>query len=48
MDPLAVGIPVNPKPFLIELIEKPVIVKLKWGMIYKGNISRLPRHPARV
>ena len=28
--------PVNPKPFLTELIEKAVEVKLKWGMTYKG------------
>jgi small nuclear ribonucleoprotein (snRNP)-like protein len=29
---------VNPKPFLIDLIDKPVIVKMKWGnaMEYKG------------
>ena len=31
-------IPVNPKPFLIDLIDKPVIVKLKWGMEYKGTL----------
>lgn len=30
------SIPVNPKPFLNELTGKPVIVKLKWGMEYKG------------
>lgn len=29
-------VPVNPKPFLNELTGKPVIVKLKWGMEYKG------------
>lgn len=29
-------IPINPKPFLIDLIDKPVIVKLKWGMEYHG------------
>eukprot|EP01103_Thecamoeba_quadrilineata_P001559 TRINITY_DN11409_c0_g1_i1.p1 TRINITY_DN11409_c0_g1~~TRINITY_DN11409_c0_g1_i1.p1 ORF type:complete len:100 (-),score=10.93 TRINITY_DN11409_c0_g1_i1:117-371(-) len=29
-------IPINPKPFLNELTGKPVIVKLKWGMEYKG------------
>lgn len=27
---------VNPKPFLGELTGQPVIVKLKWGMEYKG------------
>ena len=31
-------IPINPKPFLIDLIDKPVIVKLKWGMEYKGTL----------
>jgi hypothetical protein len=29
--------PVNPKPFLTELTGQPVIVKLKWGMEYKGE-----------
>jgi small nuclear ribonucleoprotein F len=27
---------VNPKPFLSELAGKPVAVKLKWGMEYRG------------
>mmetsp|Transcript_317 Transcript_317/g.1046 ORF Transcript_317/g.1046 Transcript_317/m.1046 type:complete len:83 (-) Transcript_317:362-610(-) len=26
----------TPKPFLTELIGKPIIVKLKWGLEYKG------------
>ena len=30
-------VPVNPKPFLNGLTGKPVIVKLKWGMEYKGE-----------
>jgi small nuclear ribonucleoprotein F len=30
-------VPVNPKPFLNSLTGKPVIVKLKWGMEYKGE-----------
>lgn len=29
-------VPVNPKPFLADLTGKPIIVKLKWGMEYKG------------
>lgn len=29
-------VPVNPKPFLNDLTGKQVIVKLKWGMEYKG------------
>jgi hypothetical protein len=32
-------VPVNPKPFLNALTGKPVIVKLKWGMEYKGASS---------
>ncbi|MQL73855.1 hypothetical protein Taro_006215 [Colocasia esculenta] len=33
---IAMSIPVNPKPFLNNLTGKSVIVKLKWGMEYKG------------
>ncbi|CDO99818.1 unnamed protein product [Coffea canephora] len=29
-------VPVNPKPFLNNLTGQPVMVKLKWGMEYKG------------
>ena len=29
-------VPVNPKPFINELTGKQVVVKLKWGMEYKG------------
>mmetsp|Transcript_27167 Transcript_27167/g.20326 ORF Transcript_27167/g.20326 Transcript_27167/m.20326 type:complete len:84 (+) Transcript_27167:45-296(+) len=29
---------VNPKPFLGDLTGRPVIVKLKWGMEYKGTL----------
>lgn len=32
------SVPVNPKPFLNELTGKPVVVKLKWGMEYKGYL----------
>nr|GAT53971.1 predicted protein [Mycena chlorophos] len=28
--------PINPKPFLQELTGKPVFVRLKWGLEYKG------------
>lgn len=28
--------PLNPKPFLNGLTGKPVVIKLKWGMEYKG------------
>ena len=30
--------PLNPKPFLNALTGKPVMVKLKWGMEYKGYL----------
>ncbi len=30
--------PLNPKPFLNGLTGKPIIVKLKWGMEYKGYL----------
>jgi len=30
--------PVNPKPFLAELTGQDVVVKLKWGMEYKGEL----------
>lgn len=30
--------PMNPKPFLNELTGKPVLVKLKWGMEYRGYL----------
>ena len=33
---------VNPKPFLKDLTGKAVIVKLKWGMEYKGEGHPLP------
>ncbi|XP_012505761.1 PREDICTED: small nuclear ribonucleoprotein F-like [Propithecus coquereli] len=32
------GLPLNPKPFLSGLTGKPVMVKLKWGMEYKGYL----------
>lgn len=35
------SVPVNPKPFLNELTGKQVIVKLKWGMEYKGAPRRV-------
>merc|ERR1711998_721423 len=31
-------IPVNPKPYLADLTGKPIFVKLKWGMEYKGYL----------
>lgn len=38
-------VPVNPKPFLADLTGKPIIVKLKWGMEYKGvQVLEHPSH----
>ncbi|KAL2309597.1 hypothetical protein Nmel_005811, partial [Mimus melanotis] len=34
----AMSLPLNPKPFLNGLTGKPVMVKLKWGMEYKGYL----------
>ena len=31
--------PVNPKPFLNDLVGKKVVVKLKWGMEYQGVLK---------
>lgn len=36
--PAPQAVPLNPKPFLNGLTGKPVIVKLKWGMEYKGYL----------
>ncbi|GMH35811.1 hypothetical protein BSKO_03679 [Bryopsis sp. KO-2023] len=35
---MSATVPVNPKPFLNDLTGKTVIVKLKWGMEYKGYL----------
>ncbi|CAD6215397.1 unnamed protein product [Miscanthus lutarioriparius] len=32
-------VPVNPKPFLNNLTGNPIIVKLKWGMEYRGYLA---------
>lgn len=29
----------NPKPFLSQLTGRPIIVKLKWGMEYRGYLA---------
>merc|ERR1712206_59409 len=34
-------VPVNPKPFLNDLTGKLVLVKLKWGMEYKGTLKSI-------
>lgn len=35
---------INPKPFLIELQGKFVIVKLKWGIEYKGKLLSFDKY----
>ncbi|OZJ02539.1 Small nuclear ribonucleoprotein F [Bifiguratus adelaidae] len=35
---MATGIPLNPTPYLHDLTGKPVMVKLKWGLEYKGYL----------
>jgi small nuclear ribonucleoprotein F len=35
---MAANVPVNPKPFLNDLTGQQIIVKLKWGMEYKGYL----------
>ncbi|EMP32556.1 Small nuclear ribonucleoprotein F [Chelonia mydas] len=35
---ITMSLPLNPKPFLNGLTGKPVMVKLKWGMEYKGYL----------
>ena len=37
---MSATVPVNPKPFLNQLTGKQVLVKLKWGMEYKGACPR--------
>lgn len=37
--------PVNPKPFLKTLIDKPVVVRLKWnGTEYRGILSAIDNY----
>ena len=36
---MSATVPVNPKPFLNQLTGKQVLVKLKWGMEYKGFLA---------
>ncbi len=34
----------NPKPFLMSLAGEPVVVKLKWGMEYKGTLVSVDKY----
>lgn len=35
---------VNPKPFLASLVGKSVIVRLKWGMEYRGRLASVDNY----
>lgn len=41
---MAAQVPVNPKPFLNDLTGKSIIVKLKWGMEYKGYLASVDQY----
>lgn len=43
-------VPVNPRPFLQDLVNKDVIVRLKWGQTeYKGRlVVRIPDPPSLI
>lgn len=36
--------PINPKPFLQDLLQKPVLVRLKWGQEYKGTLQSIDNY----
>ncbi|KAF8820634.1 putative U6 snRna-associated Sm family protein LSm6, partial [Cardiosporidium cionae] len=36
--------PLNPKPFLTALAGKQIIVKLKWGLEYKGELKSFDQY----
>ncbi|XP_049499116.1 small nuclear ribonucleoprotein F-like [Panthera uncia] len=42
------SLPLNHKPFLNGLIGKPVKVKLKWRMEYKGHLIGVPGWRSRL
>lgn len=35
---------IHPKPFLASLTGKPVIVKLKWGLEYRGHLTSVDNY----
>ncbi|CCX35428.1 Probable small nuclear ribonucleoprotein F [Taphrina deformans PYCC 5710] len=36
--------PINPKPFLQDLLQKPVLVRLKWGQEYRGTLQSIDNY----
>ncbi len=38
------GLPCNPKPFLQSLTGQPVLVRLKWGMEYRGTLKSVDNY----
>lgn len=35
---------INPKPFLKKMIGKPILVKLKWGIEYRGELVAFDKY----
>ena len=35
---------INPKPFLIELVNRKVVVRLKWGIDYMGTLASFDKY----
>ncbi len=33
--------PLNPRPYINELVGKKILVRLKWGMTYKGKYNQI-------
>ena len=36
--------PINPKPFLQDLLQKKVLVRLKWGQEYRGTLQSIDNY----
>lgn len=36
--------PINPKPFLTDLLQKPILVRLKWGQEYTGTLQSIDNY----
>jgi small nuclear ribonucleoprotein F len=36
--------PINPKPFLQDLLHKTVVVRLKWGQEYRGTLQAVDNY----
>jgi small nuclear ribonucleoprotein (snRNP)-like protein len=36
--------PLNPRPYINELVGKKILVRLKWGMTYTGKSDYMRKH----